>query len=107
MEALSEQYKAFLRMRTGLLRKNIARMAREKIVLRIPWLTFIDEDTTIGEGTVIEPFTIIHRGCHIGANCYIASFSTLADSEVGDGSQINSNAQIFYSQLGEGCDVGD
>lgn len=107
MEISREQYKAFLRMRSNMLKKNIARMAREKIVLRIPWLIFIDEDTTIGEGTIIEPFTVIHQGCHIGARCHIASFSTLADSVVGNESKIGSNSQVFHSQLGKGCEVGD
>ncbi len=66
---------------------------------------YIDEDVTIGEGTVIYPTVVIEGKSEIGKNCVIGMCTRIADSTIGDGTDIQ-NSVITESKIGENTKVG-
>lgn len=66
---------------------------------------YIDEEVTIGEGTVIYPTVVIEGQCEIGKNCVIGMCTRICDSKVGDGTEIQ-NSVITESKIGENTKVG-
>jgi bifunctional UDP-N-acetylglucosamine pyrophosphorylase/glucosamine-1-phosphate N-acetyltransferase len=48
----------------------------------------IDVEVDIGRDTVIEPGTVLKGSTQIGADCRIGPFTTIADSQIGDGVSI-------------------
>ena len=66
---------------------------------------YIDEDVTIGEGTVIYPTVVIEGKSEIGKNCVIGMCTRIADSTIGDGTDIQ-NSVINESKIGENTKVG-
>ena len=66
---------------------------------------YIDENVAIGRGTVIYPFVVIEGDTKIGENCIIGMGTRIADSTVGDGTQIQ-NSVITESKIGKDTKVG-
>lgn len=86
--------------------------------------TYIDEDVTIGQDSVVYPGTTIEKGSVIGKNvivgqnCRIVNssvgdgcdvyFSTMVDSSVGENTHVGPYAYMRpNSSVGSGCKVGD
>jgi bifunctional UDP-N-acetylglucosamine pyrophosphorylase/glucosamine-1-phosphate N-acetyltransferase len=66
-----------------------------------PSTTFIEEDVTIGQDTVIEPFTVIRRGVVIGQNCEVGPFAQLRSGTVlEDGAEIGNFVEVKKSRVG-------
>ena len=66
-----------------------------------PSTTFIEEDVTIGQDTVIQPFTIIRRGVVIGRSCEVGPFSQLRGSTVlEDHAEIGNFVEVKKSRIG-------
>jgi bifunctional UDP-N-acetylglucosamine pyrophosphorylase/glucosamine-1-phosphate N-acetyltransferase len=61
---------------------------RAGVTLVDPRTVDIDVDVTIGPDTVIEPSCVIRGATTIGANATIGAFTTLIDSEIGDGATV-------------------
>lgn len=67
--------------------------------------TYIDEDVTIGEGSVVYPNVFILKGSKIGKNVTILPNSFLSNAVIKDGTTIDSS-KIVDSEVGENSVVG-
>ena len=66
-----------------------------------PSTTFIEEDVTIGEDTVIQPFTVIRRDVTIGRGCEVGPFAHLRPGTVlEDGAEIGNFVEVKKSRIG-------
>ncbi len=71
-----------------------------------PSTTFVEEDVTIGQDTVIQPFTVIRRGVVIGKDCSVGPFSQLQSGTVlDDGAHVGNFVEVKKSRLGAGTKV--
>lgn len=67
--------------------------------------TYIDEKTIIGRGTLIYPNVIIEGNTVIGENCIIGLATKIVDSNIGDGSKVESS-YILKSNVGRNTSIG-
>jgi len=66
-----------------------------------PSTTFIEEDVTIGEDTVIQPFTVIRRDVTIGRGCEVGPFAHLRPGTVlEDAAEIGNFVEVKKSRIG-------
>lgn len=66
-----------------------------------PSTTFIEEDVTIGQDTVIQPFSVIRRGVVIGRNCEVGPFTQLrAGTVMEDGAEVGNFVEVKKSRIG-------
>jgi bifunctional UDP-N-acetylglucosamine pyrophosphorylase/glucosamine-1-phosphate N-acetyltransferase len=78
----------------------------EGVTLLDPSTTFIDDDVTIGGGTVIHPGVTLEGRTRIGANCRIRSWVRITDSTIGDNVFINDSCVIIESRVDDDGRVG-
>jgi len=76
------------------------------VTLLDPSTTFIDDDVTIGGGTVIHPGVTLEGRTRIGANCRIRSWVRITDSTIGDNVFINDSCVIVESRVDDAGRVG-
>jgi len=76
------------------------------VTLLDPPTTFIDDDVTIGSGTVIHPGVTLEGRTRIGADCRIRSWVRITDSTVGDSVLINDSCIIVESRIDDDGRVG-
>jgi bifunctional UDP-N-acetylglucosamine pyrophosphorylase/glucosamine-1-phosphate N-acetyltransferase len=76
------------------------------VTLLDPSTTFIDDDVTIGGGTVIHPGVTLEGRTRIGANCRIRSWVRITDSTIGDNVFINDSCVIDESRVDDDGRVG-
>ncbi|MBQ8765803.1 MAG: UDP-N-acetylglucosamine diphosphorylase [Clostridia bacterium] len=65
----------------------------------------IEENVTIGKGTVILPNTMIFPGVSIGENCIIGPNTLIKESVIGNDVKLNS-VQCYQSKVLDGADIG-
>ncbi|MBI3856665.1 MAG: bifunctional N-acetylglucosamine-1-phosphate uridyltransferase/glucosamine-1-phosphate acetyltransferase [Planctomycetes bacterium] len=66
-----------------------------------PSTTFIEEDVTIGQDSVIQPFSVIRRGVVIGKNCEVGPFTQLrAGTVMADGAEVGNFVEVKKSRIG-------
>ena len=66
-----------------------------------PSTTFIEEDVTIGQDTVVQPFSVIRRGVVIGKNCEVGPFTQLrAGTVMEDGAEVGNFVEVKKSRIG-------
>lgn len=82
-----------------------ARLMGEGVYLLDPEHTYIDEDVTIGRGTVIHPNCTMTGGTQIGEDCEILSNCRLHASKVGDGTRVESSV-LLEASVGAGANIG-
>jgi bifunctional UDP-N-acetylglucosamine pyrophosphorylase/glucosamine-1-phosphate N-acetyltransferase len=78
----------------------------EGVTLLDPSTTLIDDDVTIGGGTVIHPGVTLEGRTRIGANCRIRSWVRITDSTIGDNVFINDSCVIVESRVDHDGRVG-
>jgi len=78
----------------------------EGVTLLDPSTTFIDDDVTIGRGTIIHPGVTLEGRTRIGANCRIRSWVRITDSVIGDDVLVNDSCVIVESRVDVDCRVG-
>jgi len=78
----------------------------EGVTLLDPSTTFIDDDVTVGSGTVIHPGVTLEGRTHVGANCRIRSWVRITDSTIGDNVSINDSCVIVESRVDDNGRVG-
>lgn len=66
---------------------------------------YIDENVKIGKGTVIYPCVVIEGDTVIGENCLIGQNTRIKDSQIGDGTDVQSSV-IIESTVGMKTHVG-
>ena len=79
---------------------------KEGVTLTDPGATYIDEDVVIGPDTVIEPGVSLRGQTRLGSGCHIGPYSTITDSNLGDGVTVRQSCVITNSQIDEGTAVG-
>ena len=65
----------------------------------------IEDDVTIGRGTVIMPNTMLFSGVVIGENCVIGPNTLIKESTIGNDVKLNS-VQCYQSKVLNGADIG-
>jgi len=78
----------------------------EGVTLLDPSTTFIDDDVTIGRGTIVHPGVTLEGRTRVGANCRIRSWVRITDSVVCDDVLVNDSCVIVESRVDAGCRVG-
>jgi bifunctional UDP-N-acetylglucosamine pyrophosphorylase / glucosamine-1-phosphate N-acetyltransferase len=71
-----------------------------------PATTYIHQDVSIGQDTVIYPQVIIEGNSRIGADCTIHSWSRLTNVQIDDGVKVNNSCIIEQTRLHRGSSVG-
>jgi bifunctional UDP-N-acetylglucosamine pyrophosphorylase/glucosamine-1-phosphate N-acetyltransferase len=67
---------------------------------------FIDENVSIGQDTVIQPFTVIKGKSRIGKGCNIGPFAHIRPgSEIGDNCRIGNYVEVKKSVIGSNTNV--
>lgn len=66
---------------------------------------YIDETVQIGTGTIIYPCVVLEGNVTIGENCIIGQNSRIVDSEIGNGTEVQSSV-ILESIVGNDTSVG-
>lgn len=67
--------------------------------------TYIDKDVIIGENSIIHPFVFLKGKTIIGENVEIKPFTTIIDSQIGNGCEVDSS-NIENSILGNDNKIG-
>jgi bifunctional UDP-N-acetylglucosamine pyrophosphorylase/glucosamine-1-phosphate N-acetyltransferase len=75
------------------------------VTLVDPRTAYIDAGVEIGADTVIEPSCVIRGATRIGAGATIGAFTTLIDSEVGDGATVQ-RAHLNQARVHAKANVG-
>lgn len=65
----------------------------------------IEENVTIGKGTVIMPNTMLFSGVNIGENCVIGPNTLIKESTIGNDVKLNS-VQCYQSKVLDSADIG-
>jgi bifunctional UDP-N-acetylglucosamine pyrophosphorylase / glucosamine-1-phosphate N-acetyltransferase len=81
-------------------------LMREGVTIVDPEVTYIDDDVQAGADTVIEPGVSLLGATRLGRACLIQSYSTLADSIVGDRVIVRHGSYVVNSQLADRVTVG-
>jgi bifunctional UDP-N-acetylglucosamine pyrophosphorylase/glucosamine-1-phosphate N-acetyltransferase len=76
------------------------------VTLLDPSTTFIDDEVTIGVGTVIHPGVTLEGHTRLGANCRIRSWVRITDSTIGDNVFVNDSCVIVESRVDDDGRVG-
>ena len=71
-----------------------------------PSTTFIDDEVTIGPGTVVHPGVTLEGSTRIGANCRIRSWVRITHSLLGDGVTVNDSCVIIEARVDGEASVG-
>lgn len=66
----------------------LAVLMRAGVTVRDPATTYVDAQVHVGRDSVLLPGTILRGTTCVGAGCVIGPYTTVADSTIGDGSQI-------------------
>ena len=88
-------------------RKRTA-LAEQGVNMLAPETVFFSHDTTVGKGTVIEPYVVFGEKVSIGEEVSIGSFSHLTGASVASRASVGPFARLRpTSTLGEGAKVGN
>lgn len=86
------------------LKRNLAYMEAGVKFIDIK-MAYIDENVSIGKGTVIYPCAVIEGDVTIGEDCVIGQNTRIIDSVIGDGTTIQSSV-ITGSKVGSNTNIG-
>jgi bifunctional UDP-N-acetylglucosamine pyrophosphorylase / glucosamine-1-phosphate N-acetyltransferase len=78
---------------------------RDGVTIIDPASTRIDAGVTIGRDTTIEPFTQLKGATTVGENSLVGAFTTLIDTDVGDGVTIL-QSHLNQARVDDGAIVG-
>ena len=70
-----------------------------------PAAVYVEENVTVGTGTLLLPGTILRGETSVGANCQIGPNTMLTDCTVEDGCTVNAS-QCEESRIGRDCQIG-
>lgn len=83
----------------------LLRHAREGVRFVDAEHTYIDEEVTIGQGTLIHPDVTLSGSTRVGKDCIIGSGSRIVNSSLADQVEVQAS-HILDSSLGRGTRVG-
>ncbi len=83
--------------------REILRHMERGVTFVSPAQTFVAPGSTIGQGTIINPWCWIEQGVTVGKNCKIGPFAKLrSGTKVGDDTEIGSFVEVNRSIIGKG-----
>ena len=75
------------------------------VIMMDPAAVYVEEQVTVGKGSVLLPGTILRGDTRVGEGCTIGPNTMLTDTTVEDGVKINAS-QVERSVLRAGCEIG-
>ena len=90
----------------SLYRRKAETLMAEGVSLVDPASTYIDAEVTIGRDSIIEPGVMIQGASRLGTEVRIGLGSRIADTVIGDGSEVLPYCVIAGARLASGCRVG-
>ncbi len=85
--------------------KNIEMHEAKGVEIPYHQSVVIEENVTIGKGTVIMPNTMLFSGVTIGENCVIGPNTLIKESVIGNEVKLNS-VQCYQSKVLDSADIG-
>ena len=85
---------------------SVRRWQKSGVVFEHPDSTYLDDDVTIGPGTVIGPNTQLRGRTRIGKDCRIDGTAFLTDAEIGDRVHLKFSVVITESRVGNDVQIG-
>ena len=76
------------------------------VLMMDPSAVWVEDEVTVGEGTLLLPGTILRGRTVIGRHCEIGPNTMLVNCTVGNRVTVNSS-QCFDSTVEDGAEVGD
>ena len=89
----------------SVLQAKRAQLLAQGVVMMDPAAVYVEEQVTVGEGTVLLPGTILRGKTTVGAHCEIGPNTMLTDCTVADHVRINT-AQCEDSRICANCEIG-
>jgi bifunctional UDP-N-acetylglucosamine pyrophosphorylase/glucosamine-1-phosphate N-acetyltransferase len=86
--------------------KKLRELMLSGVTLLDPATTYIQQDVSIGQDTVIHPQVVIEGNSRIGANCTIHSWSRLTNVQIDEAVTVNNSCIIENTILHKGASVG-
>jgi bifunctional UDP-N-acetylglucosamine pyrophosphorylase/glucosamine-1-phosphate N-acetyltransferase len=90
----------------ALYRRKAEALMSAGVTLVDPATTYIDMQVIIGRDSVIEPGVMILGDSHLGDDVRIGLGSRIADTTIGDGTEILAYCVIASSKVGRACRIG-
>ncbi len=81
-------------------------LMRDGVTIVDPESTYIDEDVTVGNDTIIEPGVSLQGATRVGRSCTIRSGSTIMDSVLGYRVTVRQNCVIASSEIASDAVIG-
>ncbi len=75
------------------------------VIMMDPAAVYVEDDVTVGAGTLLLPGTILRGNTVIGENCCIGPQTMITDSTVEDGCTVNAS-QCEESVIKKDCQIG-
>ena len=75
------------------------------VIMMDPAAVYVEDDVTVGAGTLLLPGTILRGKTVIGENCCIGPQTMITDCAVGDGCTVNAS-QCEESVIRRDCQIG-
>jgi bifunctional UDP-N-acetylglucosamine pyrophosphorylase/glucosamine-1-phosphate N-acetyltransferase len=99
--------RADLALSESLLRKKILdQLMARGVTIVDPATTYVENDVSIGQDTVLYPCTYIHHGVKIGRNCSVGPFARLRPgTRLADHVSVGNFAEVSRSVLGRGVNM--
>ena len=91
--------------RSAAMQKKREELLQAGVLMMDPAAVYVEEEVTVGAGTLLLPGTILRGKTVVGANCQIGPQVMLTDCTVGDGCTINAS-QCEESTIEPGCQIG-
>ena len=90
---------------TGPLQAKREQLRKAGVIMMDPAAVYVEEEVTVGAGTLLLPGTILRGKTVIGENCQIGPQTMLTSCTVEDGCTINAS-QCEESVIEQGCEIG-
>lgn len=82
-----------------------ASLLAEGVIMMDPSAVYVEEQVTVGRGSVLLPGTILRGATRVGEGCTIGPNAMLTDAVAEDGVRVNAS-QVERSVLRAGCEIG-
>jgi bifunctional UDP-N-acetylglucosamine pyrophosphorylase/glucosamine-1-phosphate N-acetyltransferase len=90
----------------ALVRRVALSLMEQGVTIEDPERFDADEGVLVGADTVIEPSVRLAGATRVGRGCRVGQGSILADSVVGDGTEVRPYSLLDRARVGRGCVVG-
>lgn len=85
--------------------RKIEKLIAAGVIIEDPSATYVEDSVEVGPTTTIRPNTYLEGNTRIGSGCTIGPLVQIADSTVGDQTQVGFS-KIVGAEIGNRCNVG-